>query len=103
MRILLSTAILFVFSAATQAQAVELWSDADLKAKLIGNTLQGSDDGSNYYEYLRPDGAIIGLDSSSGRYEGAWTIEDGKMCFFYYNGMPSQDKDAGVFKDDTVE
>jgi len=100
MRTLILIFLSFVFTNAAFAQAAELKSDDEIKSKLIGNTIAGSDNGNNYFEFLRQDGKIFGSDSS-GRYEGEWRIKDSKMCFFYYKGEPTQDKLQSVAGDNT--
>lgn len=45
------------------------------------------DFGDEYLEHYMPDGRIVGLSKSSGRYEGKWSFrQDGLMCFRYGEG-----------------
>ena len=54
-------------------------SGDDILANIIGNTVQGSMEGSGAYsEFYQEDGTIMGPD-----YTGAWTIEGDAMCFQY--------------------
>lgn len=54
-------------------------SGDDILANIIGNTVQGSMEGSGAYsEYYQEDGMIVGPD-----YTGAWTIDGDQMCFQY--------------------
>jgi hypothetical protein len=54
----------------------------EIRARLIGNTVAGAEDGEAYAEYLSPTGIVYGR-SASGRYLGAWRIEGAKICFRY--------------------
>jgi hypothetical protein len=59
-----------------------------MKAEIIGNSMSGKTDaGDEYLEHYMPDGRIVGMSKSSGRYEGKWSFrQDGLMCFRYGDG-----------------
>jgi hypothetical protein len=52
-----------------------------LGEKEVRTTVVGKDitDGSHWSIYLRPDGALIGVESGS-RWTGSWTIQRSKLC-----------------------
>ncbi len=51
----------------------------EIMASIIGNTVQGSMEGSGAYaEFYQEDGTIVGPD-----YTGAWSIDGDSMCFQY--------------------
>jgi hypothetical protein len=60
----------------------------DMKAQIIGNSLSGkTEGGDDYVEHYMPDGRIVGLSKSAGKYEGKWSFrQDGLMCFRYGDG-----------------
>jgi hypothetical protein len=66
----------------TQANAPPALTNEDIRAKLIGNTISGVEDGEAYDEYLKPDGKISGR-SASEKYTGQWRVADGQICFYY--------------------
>ena len=70
------------------AFADEPMSIDDMKAALIGNSLSGkTEGGDDYIEHYTPDGRIVGLSKSAGKYEGKWSFrQDGLMCFRYGDG-----------------
>jgi hypothetical protein len=57
----------------------------DMKAAIIGNSMSGmTDQGEDYVEHYVPDGRIVGVSKTTGRYEGRWSFrQDGLMCFRY--------------------
>jgi hypothetical protein len=59
-----------------------------MKAEIIGNSMSGKTDaGDEYLEHYMPDGTIVGLSKSSGRYQAKWSFrQDGLMCFRYGDG-----------------
>ncbi len=59
-----------------------------MKTEIIGNSLSGkTESGDDYVEHYMPDGRIVGLSKSSGKYEGKWSFrQDGLMCFKYGEG-----------------
>jgi hypothetical protein len=59
-----------------------------MKSVVIGNSLSGkTESGDEYVEHYRPDGKIVGMSKSSGKYEGKWSFrQDGLMCFKYGDG-----------------
>ncbi len=64
---------------ASPALAQDLASGGEISAALGGNTVQGSMSASGgYTEFYAPDGTIKAAD-----YAGAWSVQDGKMCFAY--------------------
>lgn len=71
----------------SQSQAISM-SNEDMKAKIIGNSMEGdSESGDHYVEYYDPSGKIIGLSKKDGLYEGTWRFrQDNLMCFKYGDG-----------------
>lgn len=52
---------------------------------VIGNTVRGTMAAeTRYAEFYDEDGSI-----EAAEYEGAWSIEDGRMCFDYFEGDPT--------------
>lgn len=67
------------------AGAETLASGADLRAALVGKTVEGSMLASGgYAEYYAPDGQIRAAD-----YAGAWSISGNRMCFAYEGDPPN--------------
>lgn len=64
---------------------------AEIKARIIGNTVAGVEDGKPYQEYYKADGTILGNDGSA-PYTGMWRIDGNRLCMAY----PSDD-DSGKF------
>jgi hypothetical protein len=59
-----------------------------MKAEIIGNSMRGkTDSGDEYIEHYKPDGTIVGMSKSSGKYQARWSFrQDGLMCFRYGDG-----------------
>lgn len=57
-------------------------SAAEIRARVIGNTIMGIEDGKYYAEYLSPSGAIYGRNASES-YRGYWRIVDNRLCLGY--------------------
>jgi hypothetical protein len=55
---------------------------AEIKARIIGNTVTGVEDGAPYQEYFNPNGTIAGSDSTE-KYVGVWRIDGSKLCMGY--------------------
>lgn len=70
------------------AQDMSPMSVERMKAEIIGNSLSGkTESGDVYVEHYEPDGTIVGMSKSSGRYQGRWSFrQDGLMCFKYGDG-----------------
>lgn len=70
------------------ADGMQPMSIERMQAEIIGNSLSGTtESGDAYVEHYRPDGRILGLSRSAGRYEGKWSFrQDGLMCFRYGDG-----------------
>jgi len=61
------------------AAAADKLSGAQIRQAVIGNTVQGSMEGTgDYAEFYETDGTI-----RAQTYSGAWTIEGDRMCFQY--------------------
>ena len=61
------------------AAAVDKLSGAQIRQAVVGNTVQGTMEGSgDYAEFYGQDGTI-----KAQTYSGAWTIEGDEMCFQY--------------------
>lgn len=57
-------------------------SGGDLRAAIVGNTVEGAMAASGpYAEFYAPDGTIRAAD-----YAGRWSINGAKMCFDYGDG-----------------
>ncbi len=57
----------------------------DLRAAIIGNTVEGSMMASGgYAEFYAPDGSIHGKD-----YDGRWSFDGDRMCFAYGEDPPA--------------
>ncbi|MDQ0395443.1 hypothetical protein [Labrys monachus] len=66
---------------------------AEIKARIIGNTVLGVEDGNPYQEYFNPNGSISGK-SSTETYTGAWRIQGDKLCMGY-----ESDDESGQIND----
>lgn len=55
---------------------------ADIRARIIGHTLSGREDGRTYRETLFANGRIKGVDDE-GNYTGRWSIRKDRLCFIY--------------------
>lgn len=93
MQNLIRTTVLAAFGAALSfgvafADGMQPMSIDQMKAEIIGNSLSGETEaGDQYVEHYMPDGRIVGLSKSSGKYEGKWSFrQDGLMCFKYGEG-----------------
>ena len=61
------------------AAAADKLSGAQIRQAVVGNTVQGTMEGSgDYAEFYEQDGTI-----KAQTYSGAWTIEGDEMCFQY--------------------
>jgi hypothetical protein len=56
---------------------------------IIGNTVHGSDNEGEFYDYYAPNGTahsrLVGGDTTHGR----WTIRNGNICLNYPNDTPA--------------
>jgi hypothetical protein len=74
-RLLAAIAVLL----ATPALAGEMATADQIRAAIVGNTVQGDmSDGTAYTEFYGADGTIKGKD-----YSGTWTFDADRMCFAY--------------------
>src|SRR3974390_2554072 len=65
------TAVLFTsptFAAASQARAI------------IGNTVHGTEDDGEFYDYYAPNGSVTSQLVDGDTTHGRWTIESGNIC-----------------------
>jgi hypothetical protein len=61
------------------AVAADKLSGAQIRDTVVGNTVQGTMEGTgDYAEFYQQDGTI-----KAQSYSGAWTIEGDRMCFQY--------------------
>ncbi|MDQ0395865.1 hypothetical protein [Labrys monachus] len=67
---------------------------AEIKARIIGNTVTGVDDGDTYQEYYNPNGSIAGTDNT-GKYTGNWRIDGDQLCTIFQD----TDNDVVTAKD----
>src|SRR5262245_58519743 len=71
--------ILSVLLVTAGASAADKLSGEQIRAAIVGNTVQGTMEGTgDYAEYYQQDGTIYAQS-----YGGAWTIEGDRMCFQY--------------------
>lgn len=73
-------ALVFVSTAAV-AEGQTL-SGAEIRDKIITNTLVGTEDGAPVVEFFKDDGSILGR-GSDGNYVGLWQIRGDKLCVHY--------------------
>jgi len=66
---------------------------SEIKARIIGNTISGVDDGETYMEYYSPNGTILGTDSS-GKYTGNWRIDGDQLCTLFPDDDDSDDDNS---------
>jgi len=76
--LLLATSIV---ATSTAALAGTLSGD-EIRTMIVGNTMAGLEDGSNYEEYLNPSGTIAGSVDAK-EYSGQWKITGNQICFTY--------------------
>ena len=70
---------LFVAVAVAGATAADKLNGAQIREAVVGNTVQGTMEGTgDYAEFYLPDGTI-----RAQTYSGNWTIEGDQMCFQY--------------------
>jgi hypothetical protein len=88
MRTSLAALVIILSIGAAKAEDMTPMSIDQMKATIIGNSMSGrTEAGDAYVEHYMPDGRIVGLSKSSGRYEGKWSFrQDGLMCFKYGDG-----------------
>ncbi|MDQ0395441.1 hypothetical protein J3R73_005233 [Labrys monachus] len=60
----------------------------EIKARIVGNTVTGVDDGKPYMEYYDPSGSIAGKDTEP--YTGSWRIDGNKLCTGYESEDPTK-------------
>lgn len=75
--------LLAVSSLPPQAQQAGYLSGDQIRARVVGNTIQGVHEGLGYFEYLRPDGTIRGSRGLELVYVGRWRLQGSAMCFSY--------------------
>lgn len=66
----------------TTPEGVTLLTEEEIRAKIIGNTLEGKEYGKRWWELYLPDGNIAGLWATE-RYGGKWTLSGPVMCYDY--------------------
>lgn len=55
-------------------------SAAQIRARLVGNTIDGVDDGKPFSEYVVSDGSLRGL-GADGFFSGSWRIDNNQFCY----------------------
>lgn len=88
MRALPAIAVALLLPLHAFAGGMQPLSIDDMKTGIIGNSLMGkTESGEEYVEHYKPDGTIVGMSKSAGKYEGTWSFrQDGLMCFRYGDG-----------------
>lgn len=74
---------------------------AQIRAKLIGRTISGTEDGVRYSEKLLANGTIKGHSAKEPAYDGEWEISGNEICF-YYDSDDDDDCSRIVMKGSTV-
>lgn len=72
----------------------------EIRLRIVGNTVVGTENGQYYEEYLEPSGRIAGR-SKSEAYRGWWRLNGNKLCFAYEadedsNGRPASNWDCSA-------
>lgn len=62
------------------ASAADALTAAEIQARIVGNTIEGTAGDVEYTEFYAADGTIHGL-GDDGPYAGQWSIEGDRMCF----------------------
>jgi hypothetical protein len=75
-------AITLVFLSTAGLAASQGLSGDQIRQHVIGNTLVGTDDGLQYFEYFIADGTIVGQ-GKDGEYSGHWFIRGNRLCVAY--------------------
>ena len=91
-------AITLVFLSTAGPTAADGLSGDQIRQSVIGNTLVGTDEDSQYFEYFAADGTIVGQ-GEDGEYSGHWFMRGDRLCVAYEddNGhIPQTDKCSGV-------
>lgn len=57
-------------------------SGAEIRARVVGNTIIGIEDGKYYEEFLQPNGGIAGRNNRES-YRGWWRIDGNQLCLAY--------------------
>lgn len=78
---LFTSVVLAVLATSVHASDLELTAD-EIKARMVGNTIVGIEDGEFYAEYLSPSGVIYGQNKHEA-YRGYWRLAGNKICFAY--------------------
>lgn len=78
-----------VASAAAAPIKSGLLSAAQIQARLVGNTIDGVDDGKPFSEYVVSDGSLRGV-GADGLFTGTWRIANNQFC---YRINPDSDPD----------
>jgi hypothetical protein len=74
---LAAVAIAFdVGARAGAADNLKLLGEKEIRATIIGKDIT---DGAHWSLYLRPDGALVGVESGA-RWTGAWDVQKSKLC-----------------------
>lgn len=75
-------AITLVFLSTAGLAASQGLSGDQIRLRVIGNTLVGTEDGLQYFEYFINDGTIVGQ-GKDGEYSGHWFIRRNQLCVAY--------------------
>jgi hypothetical protein len=75
-------AITLVFLSTAGATAADGLRGDQIQQRVIGNTLVGTDDDSQYFEYFGANGTIVGQ-GEDGEYSGHWFIRGDQLCVAY--------------------
>jgi hypothetical protein len=73
--VMISTALLPTWAVYAE-DVFKMLDGKEIRARIVGKEIT---DASHWSMYLRPDGALIGTESST-RWTGTWKIEKNKLC-----------------------
>ncbi len=74
--------IALVFVSTVALAGGQLLSGAQIRDKIVHNTLVGAEDGAPVFEFFNDDGIILGQ-GNDGKYTGSWQIKGNKLCVSY--------------------
>jgi len=100
MKQLLAAIILIAPASLAPAQDAFL-TGPQIRARLVGKTISGTEDGARYSEKLLANGTIKGRSSTEPDYDGEWDVSGNEICF-YYDDDDDEDCSRVTIKGSTV-